>query len=106
MVNQAMRIELEGLTLELPLHFDELSGQLLPDYAGVWENAIYTPEGYRVMITIEDACPHADLQPGIYKDCGSCNYFRQQPDSLLGVCHCEALRRTERTGRGQADVSQ
>lgn len=92
-MEKTTQVELEGLTLEIPLKWDELSEMYLPDYASVWENALYTPEGYRVMITIEDACPHADLQPGIYKDCGSCNFFRQKLNSQLGVCHCEAMRR-------------
>ena len=94
-MKKTTQVELEGLTLEVPLKWDDLSGMYLEDYACVWQNALYTPDGYRVMITIEDACPHADLQPGIYKDCGSCNFYRQKPNSQLGVCHCEALRRKE-----------
>ena len=95
MVKKTIQVELEDLTLEVPLKWDKLSEMYLPDYASVWENALYTPEGYRVMITIEDACPHADLQPGLDRDCGSCNFYRQNPDSQLGVCHCEAMRRKE-----------
>ena len=84
---------MEGLIPEAPLEWDQLSGLYLEDYTSVWESPIYTPDGYRVMLTIEDTCSHAGVQAGIYKDCGSYKYFRQKPDSQLGVCHCEALRR-------------
>ena len=46
-----------------------------------------------MLLTIEDACPHADLQPDGMEDCGSCNYYRQTPGTLLGVCGHPALRR-------------
>ena len=43
---------------------------------------------------IEDACPHAvmvDDDPASI-DCGSCIYFRQPAESILGVCHNEKMR--------------
>lgn len=45
-------------------------------------------------MTIEDACPHAvmvDDDPASI-DCGSCIYFRQPAESILGVCHNEKMR--------------
>ena len=104
-MKKTARFEIEGAVLEVPLVYDRLAKMDIERFPDLLRHPVYTPEGYRVMITIEDACRHADLQPGIYKDCGSCNHFHQQPDSQLGVCHCEAMRRAERTGRGQADVS-
>ena len=55
---------------------------------------IYTPEGRPILLTIEDACPHAvmvDDDPASI-DCGSCIYFRQPAESILGVCHNEKMR--------------
>lgn len=91
--NRIKTVEVEGAVLELPYVWHEDCSRYLPEYPDLAETPAYTPEGYRVMLTFEDACPHADLLPGIDRDCGSCRHYRQAEDSLLGVCHCEALRR-------------
>lgn len=99
-------LELEGLTLMIPLVWDEGCGKYVLDYPDYLKNPTYTPDGWRVMLTYEDACPHADLQPGVCQDCGSCKHYTQLDDTLLGVCHSPAMRRAEgqpETG-GQADV--
>ena len=47
-----------------------------------------------ILLTIEDACPHADLVDDgpLSIDCGSCSYFRQPAESVLGVCHNDKMR--------------
>ena len=47
------------------------------------------------MLTIEDACEFGkplDDEPRCI-DCGSCCYYRQSDDCLLGVCGNEKMRR-------------
>lgn len=70
-----MELEAEGLTLKIPLVRDEGCGKSVLDYPDYLKQPYYTPDGWRVMLTYEDACPHADLQPGI--------------------CHSPAMRRQE-----------
>ena len=93
MEEKTRQIEIGGLTLELPMLWDELSGMYFEDYTAISEHPVYTPEGWRVMLTYEDACPHADLGPGGSRDCGSCRMYEQSEDSLLGVCRCRAMAR-------------
>ena len=91
------RYEFDGEVLEVPLRWDEFSQQYVEDYSGVIESPIYLPSGRPVLLTIEDACPDADMADddpsGI--DCGSCRHYHQFPGSLLGVC----LRSREKTKR-------
>ena len=47
-----------------------------------------TPAGRPILLTIEDACPQADLEEGGV-DCGACRHFRPVPGTLLGVCRNE-----------------
>ena len=53
-----------------------------------------TPAGCPILLTIEDACPHADMVDDgpLSIDCGSCSYFRQPAESVLGVCHNDKMR--------------
>lgn len=59
-----VELEAEGLTLKIPLAWDESCGMYVLDYPDYLEQPAYTPDGWRVMLTYEDACPHADLPPG------------------------------------------
>ena len=43
------------------------------------------------MLTYEDACPHADLQPDVCQDCGSCNHYKHLDGTWIGVCHSKAM---------------
>ena len=87
------RYEVEGAVLELTLRYDERTKMFLEEYPDLMEHPVYTPEGERVMLTIEDACPDAKLRADGMRDCGSCLYYRQAPGTLLGVCGHEKRRR-------------
>ena len=87
------RYAFEGEVIEVPVRWDAALRREAEDYGDYYDGPVYTPAGERVLLTIEDACPHADLQPDGMEDCGSCNYYRQTPGTLLGVCGHPALRR-------------
>ena len=59
--------EFEGVTLEIPLHYDELSQMFIEEYPDFVKNPIYTPEGCPVFFNGEDACPFAEAAEG--EDC-------------------------------------
>ena len=93
-MEKAKRYEIEGRILDIPVHWDERSQQYLEDYSSLIENPVYTPEGRPILLTIEDACPYAEMaddDPASI-DCGSCIHFHQPHGSLLGVCHNEKMR--------------
>ena len=93
-MEKVKRYEIEGTILDIPMYWEERSQKYLEDYSGLIENPAYTPEGRPILLTIEDACPHAvmvDDDPASI-DCGSCIYFRQPAESILGVCHNEKMR--------------
>ncbi len=90
------RFFIEGLTLDLPLRRDGVTGQAILDYSPVIDHPPCTPEGRPILLTIEDACPQADLQPGVCQDCGACRLYRQIDGTFLGVCHSPAMRRMGR----------
>ena len=61
----------------------------------------FTPRRAGVLLTIEDACPAADMvddDPASI-DCGSCRHYHQFPGSLLGVCNNEKRRKKRRARR-------
>ena len=94
-MSKVNRYEYEGKVIEIPLRWDEHSKKEIEDYnLFIEQSPIYTPEGRPILLTIEDACPHAvmvDDDPASI-DCGSCIYFRQPAESILGVCHNEKMR--------------
>ena len=94
-MSKVNRYEYEGKIIEIPLRWDEHSKKEIEDYSlFIEQSPIYTPEGRPLLLTIEDACPHAvmvDDDPASI-DCGSCSYFHQTPGSLLGVCHNKKMR--------------
>ena len=87
------RHEIEGAVLDIPLRYDERTGRELEEYPVLISRPVYTPAGERVMLTVEDACPLAELRADGMRDCGSCRHYRQAPDALIGVCGHPALRR-------------
>lgn len=96
-----LRIKTEnivGTLLQIPQQWDPVSGIWITLYADALMEPRYTPSGERIMLTFEDACQYADLQPGIYKDCGSCKRYRQLDGTLLGICSCEELRKSPCSG--------
>ena len=82
------RFFIEGLTLDLPLRRDGVTGQALLDYSPVIDHPPCTPEGRPILLTIEDACPAAQLAQGGV-DCGACRHFRPVPGTQQGVCRNE-----------------
>ena len=87
------RHEIEGAVLDVPLRYDQRTGRELEEYPDLISRPVYTPAGERVMLTVEDACPLAELRADGMRDCGSCRHYRQAPDALIGVCGHPALRR-------------
>ena len=95
------RFFIEGLTLDLPLRRDGVTGQAILDYGPVIDHPPCTPEGRPILLTIEDACPEAEMvddDPASI-DCGSCRHYHQFPGSLLGVCNNEKRRKKRRARR-------
>ena len=88
------RYDIEGVVLDIPLRLDEYSQKHLDDYSDFIEHPVCTPEGRPILLTIEDACPYAEMvdDDSTSIDCGSCIHFRQPTGSLLGVCHNEKMR--------------
>lgn len=80
------RYEFEGVVVEIPLRWDERSRQFVEDYCDFIENPVRTPAGCPILLTIEDACPHADLV-----DDGICRSRR------TGQRHCHKRKRAVRT---------
>ena len=84
----------EGVTLTIPLRYDEISGRYMEVYPDFIKYPIYTPEGHPIMLTLEDACAFgkqkAVNEPLV--DCGSCKFYRQVQNTLIGVCGCEKKR--------------
>ena len=88
------RFFIEGLTLDLPLRRDGVTGQAILDYGPVIDHPPCTPEGRPILLTIEDACAYGEAADGTRCiDCGSCVHYRQAPDSLVGVCGHASHRR-------------
>ena len=84
-MSKVNRYEYEGKIIEIPLRWDEHSKKEIEDYSlFIEQSPIYTPEGRPILLTIEDACPHAVMVDDDLAsiDCGSCIYFRQQPNQF------------------------
>lgn len=94
-MKKTIRYEIEGAVLDIPLRWDELARKDIEDYGPFLEQSpFFTPEGRPILLTIEDACPYADMVDGedTSVECSTCRYFRQSSGSLLGVCHNEKMR--------------
>lgn len=86
--------ELDGLVLNIPIRYDELSQIYIEDYTEYIENTVHTPNGHPVMFAGEDACEHASEEtPGGCPDCGSCrHYLRAGEHTWIGICKNELKR--------------
>ena len=96
------RYNMEGIVLEIPLRWDEYSQKLVEDYSDFIKHPVRTPAGHPIFLTIEDACPYADMVDDAPAniDCGSCRHYHQFPGSLLGVCDHEKRRKKKRGSCG------
>ncbi len=88
---ETRRYEIDGMALEVPIHYDELSEMYIEDYSEYIENTVHTPSGFPVMFAGEDACKHASEEsPGGCPDCGSCiHYLRAAEHTWIGICKNE-----------------
>ena len=86
------RYDVEGAVLDIPLQWNDRAGKYLEQYPDFEETPVYTPEGFPLRLTCDDACPDAVLPDNIYRECGSCQLFRLHSESLLGVCGHPAHR--------------
>ena len=94
-MEQVKRYAFEGEVIEVPVYWDDRLQRYAEDYRDYIQQPVYTPGGRLILLTIEDACPHADMvddDPASI-DCGSCRHYHQFPGSLLGVCSHEAMRK-------------
>ncbi len=87
-MSEKRRYELEGLVIEIPVHFDEKANIFIEDYPDFIEKPIWTPQGHRVLFSGMDACALSEeLTPGGCPDCGSCKYFcRAGENTWFGYC--------------------
>lgn len=85
----------EGATLTIPLRYDETSGRYMEVYPDFIKEPVCTPEGHPIMLTLEDACACGEQKDANEPlvDCGSCRFYRQLQNTLIGVCRCEKKRK-------------
>ena len=92
------RDEFKGEVIEVPVCWDDHLQREAEDYEDYYNGPVYTTAGRPVLLTIEDACPQAEMADddpaGI--DCGSCRHYHQFPGSLLGICDNEKRRKKKR----------
>ena len=96
------RYEFEGEVIEVPVYWDDHLQREVEDYEDYYNGPVYTQAGRPILLTIEDACPQAEMvddDPASI-DCGSCRHYHQFPGSLLGVCDHEKRRKKKRRSRG------
>ena len=93
-MEKTRQYSIEGVLLEIPLCYDEVTGREIEIFPDFIENPVYTPDGCPVLFTGEDACGYGEAPDGTpCIDCGSCRFYRQRPDALIGVCGHEQKRR-------------
>lgn len=85
-MEQYNRYEFEGEVVEVPVYWDDHLQREVEDYEDYCKQPGHTPSGRPILLTIEDACPYADMvdDDPASVDCGSCRHYHQFPGSLLG----------------------
>ncbi len=78
----------EGALLIVLLQYDELHDKYIEIYPDLTENPVYTSKGNPIMLTVEDACAFGEQKDENERliDCSSCRFYRQMPNTLIGVC--------------------
>ena len=96
-MGKTRQYNMEGVLLEIPLCYDERTGREIEIYPDFVKDPVYTPEGCPVLFTGEDACAYAQASDGATCiDCGSCQFYRQKPGALIGVCgHIKKRRNSD-----------
>ena len=95
-MKKTRRYNIEGAILDIPLYYDERAEMYVEVYPDFTNEPVYTPAGYPILFTGEDACPYgepAGEEP--CTDCGSCRFYRQTPGTWIGVCGHGQRRRAE-----------
>ncbi len=95
---EKMRLyEIEGLTVEIPIHYDEGAGIYIEDYPDFVKDPLWTKEGHKVMFAGEDACEYAEEETeGGCPDCGSCKYYKSAGNhTWFGICKNEVRQKRE-----------
>lgn len=90
------RYEFEEEEIEVPVYWDAHRKRYAEDYKDYCAQPVHTTAGRPILLTIEDACPHAEMKDDdpASIDCGSCRHYHQFPGSLLGVCNNEQRKKT------------
>ncbi len=90
------RYEVDGLIIDIPLQYDELTRLYIEDYPNFKDDPIYTPNGHQLTVAVMDVCSFAEPNTdGACTDCSDCLHFRRAAEkTLFGVCMCEQRRRS------------
>ena len=95
-MEKTRRYDIEGTILEIPLCYDQQARMYIEVYPDFVEKPVYTPAGFPIFFTGEDACAYAEALDGEpCLDCGSCRFYRQAPHTWIGVCGHEKRRQGE-----------
>ncbi len=82
------RYNFEGITLDIPLYYDEQTKMYIEYYPDFIQNPTWTSEGHRVLFSGTDACPLSEENgSGDCPDCGSCKHFKLVAEhTWVGIC--------------------
>lgn len=100
--------EFEGEVIKVPIYWDDHLQREVEDYEDYYNGPVYTPAGRPILLTIEDACPQADMvddDPASI-DCGSCRHYHQFPGSLLGYAITRSGERRNGAPAGAAQTQE
>ncbi len=79
--------EIDGMKIEIPLQWDDMSEKYLEVYDHLIENRRRTPLGYPIVTITDDACQHA---PEGVSDCWSCPHYKPASEhTWFGSCRNE-----------------
>ena len=75
---------------------ERLQNDIMPIFPDLHQEKYYDEEGYRIMYALDDGCEHFDHKQEGYpsKWCLTCVLFPQEEDIDLGICKCEARRKS------------
>lgn len=63
-MEKTRQYSIEGVLLEIPLRYDEVTGREIEIFPDFIENPVYTPDGCPVLFTGEDACRYGEAPDG------------------------------------------
>lgn len=81
------RFDFDGVVLEFPSRIDAASGVEIVSWPDFEETPHYTPEGFRIMLSLDGPCAFSvPAHDGRCLECGSCFHFQRIPGELIGTC--------------------